>query len=342
MSLKRDRAEISRRDLIKTLSATGIFAGVSGLLQSCAYGSSNTSNPTDPELRTLHFDHGHLKPDMHDFALMVGSTCIRLETATVSSIQEGQNSNRFLSLLPSVNITHHARGVRLPGDKVQLCYIRRTPKGMPNASWELAGQFLHIPAASVLKAHSRRTTGKLALKAQLYGLSFRASSPSDVLGERDVITPADFATSYVFMHPELMSMEPDSAAHISANIIGNQASTTVLAQVIQQQGGDWMTNSDPFINTDTGKPYVNKQGQPITMPIPSDNTMQFGGTAINDSLTVAKQDTSLGGNVSDTTDTKELTGKIWTIQDGTTYTKTTALSGRTTGRECAGSGVGNA
>lgn len=328
-------AELNRRDFIKSLSAAGMFAGLAGmgLLQSCGSGSS----PATPETRSLHLDLAHLEPADHDFTLVAGTAHYPMEAATATSITAAKRANRFVNLLPDGRITHHAGELTLPGDQIQLCHIRRTAKGDPHGPWTLAGYFLHIPTASLLRAHSRRNNGKLTSKALLYGLSYSAASDTDALHESNMITPADSATAFIFTHPELMSMEPDSAAHITVNIIGVQASSAHLSQVIQQQGESWMS-SRGFTDPDTNLPYTDADGRPVMMPIPSDDTMRFGGRAMNDALQAAKQDTSLGVNISGVTDTAtDMKGKIWSYQDGSTVTDANVAVGKQTLKEGAAS-----
>lgn len=323
------RKGFSRRDFMRALPAPALLSGSAGLLQACSDDSEADAMTDFPrsaqktESRTLHFDHSHILSDEHDYHLVAGKVRVALETATTNSLAALSAVNSLFGSIPSGRITHHARNVQMPADAVMLCHVRRIPKNEPAAPWELVGYFLHIPAASVLKAHLRRDFTKPTLKSALYGLSSMGATEAALLFERDLITPADSATAFVFHHPEITSMEPDSAAHIAHNVIGTQSSTTMLALSIQQEGAGWMTNAPPFVDPDTNQPYSDSNGRPICLSVPSDRTSRIGGAAVNQALQAVKQDVSLGANVSEVTDSTDLTGKIWAIQNGVTYTDAT-------------------
>jgi hypothetical protein len=119
--------------------------------------------------------------------------------------------------------------------------------------------------------------------------------------------------------------EPDAAAHIQNNIIGSCPQTRILATRLGQQGeatekGGWAT-LETYINPDTGKPYYNSRGKKQYFTRYSDLTLQFTGQAIHPSLEQAKNDRTLGANITNLSPEQEnsgMSGKIWKVQNGVT------------------------
>lgn len=313
---------VTRREFMKTMAVLGAAASAPGLLMSCSSSSGATGQK---EQKTLYFDHSHLEPDRHDFYLVVGSQHIKLERTTQATLTKARESNRFLKSVADGSITHHALNVTLPADSVQLCHVRHIPKGMPStAAWKLSAMFIHLPKASLEKALGlARKSSRSSLKSRFYtGSVFKASTSSDATDESALIGPPDSATAIVFCHPEVLSMDSDSAAHVTTNIIGQQSSTDTFSQAIQYQGQDW-SSSQTLTNPATGAPFTDSSGRPIQMPVYSDTTLQYGGAAVNDTVYGVKQDPTLYANVSNVTDTTQLQGKLSTFQDGVTCTTVT-------------------
>ena len=148
------------------------------------------------------------------------------------------------------------------------------------------------------------------------------------MGEEVLQDTDSHAVALVASHPELSSGEPNSAADIHTNIIAAQLATQVLGQLIADQGpatpeGGWATQT-PLINPATNQSYRNSQGQIQYMPQWSSTTASFAGQAITPSLDMAKDDLTLGVNVT-TVDPTTITdndtaaptnGAIWALHDG--------------------------
>ena len=296
---------------MKTVAVIGAAAGTTGLLQSCGSSSGATGQK---EVKTLYFDHSHLKHEGHDFYLVVGNKHHNISPTNSSVINSAKASNSFLNVLPSKHITHYCADVELPADNVQLCYIKKVAKTKnPKKDYTIAGMFIHCPQSSLQKAHKRRDKEKktyVSAKAKHYKIDFTHATASNLLDESAHVGASDSATSIVFMSPEVMSLDADSATHIQENIIKQQGSTVTFSQAIQYQGDGWATYKT------VSNPATGKSAQ---MPVYSDMTMQFAGSAILDSMNGVKQDNSLYANVSNITDPSQMKGKICTVQDGQTY-----------------------
>ncbi len=306
---------------MKTMAVIGAAAGTSGLLQSC--GSRTSSD--NMEIRTLYFDNSELNWSVKDFYLVIGAKEFKLKDITPLQLEKAKTANSFLASIAEPKITHFLEGVALPADDVQLCYVKMMPKQVsPDTEWQTASMFLHVPKDAVERTITKSKNSGPSLKARYYGLTNKNSSIKGLLDENDLINPVDTATSIVFTFPEIMSFDPDSAAHVMQNIISKQPNTAVLAEVIRQQGNSWSNNV--VLRDDNGKPMKDEDGKIIEIIQYSETTMQFAGTAINDSLNRVKQDPALYVNVSNVTDESQLKGKLCTFQDGRTYTEGTKKS----------------
>ncbi|MGH7929341.1 MAG: hypothetical protein ACREQV_16250, partial [Candidatus Binatia bacterium] len=97
-----------------------------------------------------------------------------------------------------------------------------------------------------------------------------------------------------------------------------QPATATLGGAIEAQGDEWCT-MQPLVNPDTGQVAKNSKGDDQLLPVWSAFTGQFAGQAIAPALDTAKDDTTLGSNVSTldpTTENANTNGTIWAVQDG--------------------------
>ena len=221
-----------------------------------------------------------------------------------------------------------------PSDGIQLCYLQRIAHSSTDGSWDMALMFHHLPISALMDARARRQSmaayrDTVPVKWASYGMTtgMRAQL-DDPVGEDMLKDTCDQATALTVSHPELTSMEPNSAAHIQSNIVGTQPSTQILAQAICAQGpatpnGGWATQT-PLVDPDTGETFYNSQNQIQYMPVWSQETKQFSGQAISPAMTTTKGDTTLGTNVTDL-DPGSITdgdpdaptnGAVWTLHDG--------------------------
>src|SRR5262249_33472430 len=229
----------------------------------------------------------------------------------------------------------HYIKLKMPADALQLCYVQRVKRGQKDGRWDMAHIFYHHPSSALRNARSRgllQAEDGLPLvhvKWRRYGLTPEdLADLDDPVGEMMLQDTTDQATALVAGHPELSCGEPNSAAHIQNNIIGPQPATEDLADSITDQGpatpdGGWVTQT-PLTNPDTGQIALNSKGDIQYIPVWSQDTGTNAGKAISPSLNKAKNDTTLGANVTtidpetvpDNDPSAPTYGSIWAVQDG--------------------------
>jgi hypothetical protein len=333
-STKTRHQKLSRRTFLKYAAGAGVLLGGSPLLQLPE--SAQAARPQKPHLesRTYLFNLSHMDTSVHDVILVAGTQRLKLKRVTPGVRRKARRDHPILQYVPDAHLTHHFT-LDMPADAIQLCYLQRVARGKKDGSWDMALLFCHLPVSALRHARQRgllqaeRGLPKVHVKWQRYGLTpDDLAALNDPVGEAMLQDTTDQATTLVAGHPELTSGEPNSAAHIQNNIIGVQSTTQVLGQVIAAQGpatpdGGWATQT-PLINDDTGQPYLNSLGQIQYVPVWSQETAQFAGQAISPALDTAKDDTTLGVNITtidpttitDNDPTAPTNGAIWTVQDG--------------------------
>jgi hypothetical protein len=270
----------------------------------------------------------------HDVILVAGKQRVKVKRVTPAVRRKARQDHPILQYVPDAHLTHHVT-LNMPADAIQLCCLQRVARGKKYGSWDMALLFCHLPISALLHARQRALLQarsglpKVHAKWQRYGLTPEIlAALNDPVGEAMLQDTNDQATTLVAGHPELTSGESNSAAHIQNNIIGPQSTTQVLGQAIAAQGpatpdGGWATQT-PLINDDTGQPYLNSLGQIQYVPVWSQETAQFAGQAISPALDTAKDDTTLGVNITnvdpttitDNDPTAPTNGAIWAVQDG--------------------------
>jgi len=314
------------------------------------------------ERRTYLFNFSHMDTSTHDLILVAGKTRVPLDPVTGLHRVLLRRRHPILRAVPDEHLTHVIT-MDMPAEAIQLCYVQRISLSDTQGRWDMAHMFFHLPTKSLRRAARRRRRlaaegrapwqlqggrpsphhgrygrasgrkweldGPVPVKWARYGITPEDRAAfSDPVGEDMLKDTTDQATALVVSLPELTSTEPDSAAHIQTNIVATQPQTQVLGEIIQGQGpatpeGGWATQTE-LIDEDTGEPYRNSQGQIQYMPVWSEETQQFAGQAIAPSLATAKDDTSLGANITDidpetvsgVLTAEPTTGAIWTLRDG--------------------------
>lgn len=333
---KKKKGAITRREFMQYSAAAGAALTVPGFFAGCSDSGGSTSS--DTESRTYYFDLSHADP-AHNFHLKAGATYVKLNMMDSETLKTARQSNPMLALVPDENITHYIKDVPLSSENICLCWIVGQDPHMDDGTWSMPLMFYHLPK-SALQAAAQWPGATLqpgANKFALYGADpgAFAGDPDAYLLEDDFKNTQDQATALVCGHQELMCGEPNSAAHIQKNIIGPQSRTRFLAEILHDQGpatenGGWATQ-EVYINRDTGKPYLNSKGQKQYFPRWSQETLKGTGGAIIPSLQQAKNDTTLGANITGldpSQDNAHLSGKIWNVRDGITSVDAgTGLSG---------------
>jgi hypothetical protein len=333
---------ISRRTFLGYSAGAGMLLG-SGALLALRTDAHDERRDDDErrrrgrrtERRTYLFNLSHVDTSAHHLYLVVGSRRVKLRRTTPKMRRKARRAHPILAVVPDEHLTHHLEDVALPADAHQLCFLQRVHRKARDGSWDLALVFHHHPIAALQHAHARARTlagndhPPVPVKFARYGLTPAAHAAlSTPLGAATLQDATSQAESMVAGHPELMSLEPTSAAHIQTNIIGTLSQTQQLATVITSQGpatttGGWATQT-PLINPDTGQPAVNSSGQTQYIAVWSPTTAHFAGLAIQPALDAVKNDATLGVNVTAIDPTSIATndpaapthGKLWMVHDG--------------------------
>jgi hypothetical protein len=324
---KSDKCGITRREFIQYSAAAGVALSMPGLFVQCSDSGGGTTG-SDTEYRTYFFDLSHADPT-HDFYMKAASQYLKLKRTDLETLQTARQSNPLLALVPDANITHYINSAPLPSKNICLCWIVDRDPSARDGSWSMALMFYHLPHSALRAAAQRPGASRepCANKFKRYGIapSVVAGVPDALLLADDFKTWQDQAVALVFGHQELICGQADAAAHIQTNIISSQAKTGMLADVLQYQGpasesGGWATQ-EVYINPDTGQPYLNSQGQNQCFLNWSSMTLEAAGGAIQPCLQQAKDDATLGANITDLDPTQEnaaVSGTIWKVQDGVT------------------------
>lgn len=317
---------ITRREFIQYTAAAGTTLALPRFLTGCS--DSGGSISSDTEYRHYYFDLSHANP-AHEFHMKAASQYVNLKRTDSEILRTARQSNPLLSLVPDNHITHYAFNIPLSASNICLCWIVGEDPSILDGAWSMPLMFSHLPKSALHAAAQwpGADPEAWAHKFRIYG-----AYPSAPVGVSHAYLLADdfknwqgHATTLVFGHQELICGEPDSAAHIQQNIIGPQSKTHLLAEVLKSQGpatesGGWATQ-EVYINPDTGKPYLNSKGQKQYFPRWSDETLAATGGAIHPSLKQAKNDTTLGANITHldpAQDNPQLSGTIWKVRDGVT------------------------
>lgn len=331
----RKRTVITRREFMQYSAAAGAALAVPGLFPGCS--DSGTSTSPGTESRTYYFDLSHADP-AHDFHMKAASQYVKLKKMDPETLKTARASNPMLSLVPDENITHYIKDVLLSSEAICLCWLVGEHPSAIDGTWNMSLIYYHIPKSALKMAAQWPGANPEpgSTKLRLYGADPGAlvGVPGAYLWEDDFKNTQDQATALVFGHQELVCGEPNSAAHIQKNIISPQPTTYELAIKLQQQGpatetGGWATQ-EVYIDPDTGKPYLNSKGQKQYFPRWSDETLDGTGQAISPSLQQAKNDTTLGANITNLPpdqENPEMEGKIWKVFDGLTTVDAGSLTG---------------
>jgi hypothetical protein len=322
------RAGISRRTFLRYSVGAGALLGAGSVL--AAPRSAHGRGPTGAsERRTYFFNLSHLDTSAHDLILVAGTQRVKLIRTYPGVVENARSVHPILGYVPDHHISHHAH-VAMPLDALQLCYVQRIAQGATDGSWEMVLVFYHHSRAALQEARRRaqRRAGAslppVHVKWEPYGITPAIQAAlNDPVGEETFHDTASQAVALVSGHPELLSLEPNSAADIQTNIIGTQPSTKALGLILTSQGAGWATNT-PVIDPTTGQPYRNSHGQNQYVPTWSSTTSLAAGHAVSSALDTVKDDTTLGTDITavdpttiiDNDPAAPTNGRVWTRHDG--------------------------
>jgi hypothetical protein len=328
--------DLSRRSFIGGATGAGATLAVAPEL----IGQSFRRRPVRIR-RTFFINLSHESYRGQDYRMLLGGKVYRLRElangdATLARVRR---TNRFLSAVPDYCITHALEDVMASANEVQLSYTIKNPD-LSSGQWEMSGVYLILPSGSYTQAYTRAraesdflSTLPLSSKRKKYGLP-AAMTLRDVLEEQAFLDTTDWAATLVNMHPELVSADPNSAAHIMLNHINVlTGEITQLSDVLsaagaaQPQGNPTADNSAgwatlvPYVD-ENNNPIKNQKGNNVGL-ILYDAQWQPGlktpwiKNALVPALKSVKNDTSLGVDV--TRDPASVPqGSIWTRNDGVT------------------------
>ena len=302
------------------------------------------------ERRTFFINLSHESYSGHDYRMMFGGKVYQLKELANgdATLARERRTNRFLASVPDYCVTHVLENVMAPANQVQLTYTVKDPN-FTTGEWQMSGVYLVVPTTSTTYAYSKARLKSdilsplpLSSKRKKYNLP-AAMTLRDVIEEQVLLDATDWAATLVNMHPEMLSADPNTAAHIQANYIKSlSGEMTQLADVLSFAGPAQPQN-DPTSDNKTGwatlVPYTdsdgttlkNTKGQYVGLNLydpkwqPTLN-VPFISNAMKPALQSVKNDTSLGADVT-SNPTSVPTGTIWTRNDGVTSVTQSVTSG---------------
>jgi hypothetical protein len=328
--------ELSRRTFIGGAAGTGATLAVAPEL----IGQTFRRSPVRTR-RTFFINLSHEAYHGQDYRMLVGGQVYRLRELAKgdASVARERRTNRFLSAVPDYCITHALEDVMASANEVQLSYTIKNPD-LSSGQWDMSSVYLILPSGSYTQAYTRARTNSdflsplpISSKRKKYNLP-AAMTLRDVLEEQIFLDTTDWAATLVNMHPELVSADPNSAAHIMQNHIHVlSGEITQLADVLsiagaaQPQSNATADNSTgwatlvPYVD-DNNTPIKNQRGKNVGL-ILYDAQWQPGlktpfiKNALVPALRSVKNDTSLGVDVT-RSPASVPQGSVWTRNDGVT------------------------
>lgn len=335
---------LTRRDFIGGLGAAGVAFGTPALMAGCGGGDDNdVATPLDElESRTLFFNFAHLGSQPTTQHLYVAGRKYTL-TRVVDQPQvllDARANNAFLRSVPDDQITHHVEGAEFSTVAPTLVYVscNETPA---TGRWEMSSMFFNIPSSAMAHAYAHASdraggsTLAMSSKRRRYG-ALAAGSIQDLQDEHVLIDCTSHAAALVGVHPELLSLEPNSAAAIHTSYIGIDANTEFLGIELQGMGPaapagslnvsgnpSWATLM-PLMNTTVNPPVPFKKSDGQLDQFYPDWAPQVSGNAAQSIVSVqplVRDDTTLGVDVTGYTPANPLPsaqaqGKVWSRHDG--------------------------
>lgn len=352
-ALRRQRAaasapDMARRRFLERLGVAGATLGAPALLAGCAGddgdtggGGANPGPAAGTQPRTLFFNLSHLGGADTTHYLHAGGRKHRLVKVDDAPhvLSAARQSNAFLREVPDHQITHHVEGAPFATGVVTLAYL--TCNEQPDAgTWELTSMFVHIPPDAVSRAHARASAaaqgGPLPLSGKRRAYGVRAAvTEQDLRDEHALVDSGSHAEALVGLHPDLLSLDPDGAAHVHVNYVSQDANTQFLGGLLQTMGpaapqGTRSVNGAP--SWATLRPLVDDTKTPAVPYKKSDGKLnqywpdwdpridQNVAPAVGGLVPQLKNDESLGADLTGVAPPgapiQALRGKLWHRSDG--------------------------
>ena len=339
----------ARRDFIKNLSAAAAALGMP------AVASQSLAAEDDDEVsgkrlsrrrksrRTLFFNFAHLgNVDTQHYLYMGGQKYGLTRVADRPQVLRNERrSNAFLRAVPNDQITHHVRNVAAPDDVITLAYTTCNENPATGA-WEMTAMHFAIPPTALghayAMARARNPRGPLPLSGKRLRYGVRAArTQQDLRDESVLIDTNSHAEALVGLHPDILSIEPESGGHIQTNYVSQDSNTQFLAALLQTMGPaapqgmanvsgatPWATLM-PLINDATGQPYK-KSDNMLNQYYPDWNPQvdQNMAPAVGSVHPLVKNDPTLGVDVTgfnlndpgNQVPPEDLIGTVWARHDG--------------------------
>ena len=342
---------VSRRDMLKAVAVAAGATALPGAAFALGSGRKRGQKSGLRELRSFVFDLSWCDTGDHDVVLVAHPHYHKLKRTSPGALQKLRGKHRVLERIPDEKLTHFIE-VDMPADGVQWCYLQRFRRGVKDGSWDMLMMFIHHPVSSLVAA-AEKERGLLGLgelprvanKWERYGLTGLDLAQLDDPEGLDAFKDSnDTACTMISGHPEMLCLDSDNSAYIQNTITSqNSGNTAALIEALgpaeppagwldcsstyQPNQGGWAT-LQPVCNPDTGEQAVNSQtGALQYMPDYSPTINEsLNSSGLQPSLAAAKQNTTLGGNI--TAEPDATRGYIWRTQDGvTTSVQDTAALG---------------
>jgi hypothetical protein len=191
-------------------------------------------------------------------------------------LRQERRTNAFLRAVPDDQITHHVKNVEIANDAVQLAYLTCN-ENTGSGTWEMTSMHFNIPPMSIAHAYTqarmRTPDGPLPRsgKRRFYAVP-PAMTQADLEDELALVDVTNHAETLVGLHPDILSIEPDSGAHIQSNYVSQDSNTQFLTALLQTMGPavpQGMTNVSnappwatlmPLVDDQTKQPYKKSDG----------------------------------------------------------------------------------
>ena len=323
--------DLSRRELLGATASTGALLALSPQMLPAQ------ASDRGARRQTFFLNLSHEDYVGHDYYLHIAGQRHRLREiggASAASLRLLQ-SNSFLAALPTGQITHVLEEAMLPSNQVLLTYTSKDPN-YSTGQWEMPCMFLIPPAAGLLYAYQRaralvgdQIDLPLSAKRTHYGIR-PARSYTDSLEEHMLLDNHDWAAALVNVHPEILSADGDSAAHVQTNYIQTDQNLGRLAMVLSEKGPaqPQAGSSDNAMGWATLVPYTDENGTPIVSKKGNNkNLIQYDARwqpalksyivkVLTDVGKNVKNDVTLGVNISASDAAANSRGTLWTRTDG--------------------------
>jgi hypothetical protein len=249
-----------------------------------------------------------------NLTLSVGGVEYPVELITDAHRQDLVALGGVWSMVDTARLTHVARNVDLPSDRPLLLHVT----GQLGGNTVYVAETIHVPRESLvfawtvalaLAGSDPQRLGVTRWAAEL-GVSLPEQLNADDLADLTAtITPSSIAAALVYKHPEIVSLESDSAAITMTLLLASPGVSDLAAQIAQMlQQGIPYAEEVPVLDENGDQVYL--QDPDGTVQVPA-NTVEISSD-LDDRFNRAVR---LG--VNDMKNSMELEGKTWFLTPGT-------------------------